>query len=57
MLTQSKEIVVRNKLENELPFKISRFKEAIKRTNPHKHDAYFELIYLYYELSQFTPQL
>jgi AraC family transcriptional regulator, transcriptional activator of pobA len=40
------EIAIKNKLESEQPFKISRFKEVIKRTKPHKHDAYFELIYL-----------
>lgn len=41
-----KDITVKNKLEGEKLFKISRFKEVIKRTKPHKHDAYFELIYL-----------
>lgn len=41
-----KDIAVKNKLEGENLFKISRFKEVIKRTKPHKHDAYFELIYL-----------
>lgn len=41
-----KDIAVKRKLESEQLFKISRFKEVIKRTNPHKHDAYFELIYL-----------
>ena len=40
------EISVKNKLEEKQLFKISRFKEVIKRTKPHKHDAYFELIYL-----------
>ena len=40
------EIVVKNKLEGQNLFKISRFKEVIKRTKPHKHDAYFEIIYL-----------
>lgn len=42
----SSNISVKNKLESEQLFKISRFKEVIKRTKPHKHDAYFELIYL-----------
>lgn len=37
---------VNKKLEDDMPFKISRFKEVIKRTKPHKHDGYFELIYL-----------
>jgi AraC family transcriptional activator of pobA len=40
------DISIKNKLEEEQLFKVSRFKEVIKRTKPHKHDAYFELIYL-----------
>lgn len=39
-------IKINNKLESELLFKISPFKQVIKRTKPHKHDAYFEIIYL-----------
>ncbi|MBR9998539.1 MAG: helix-turn-helix domain-containing protein [Cyclobacteriaceae bacterium] len=39
-------IPVKNKLEDEVNFKISRFREAIKKTSPHKHDDYFELIFL-----------
>jgi AraC family transcriptional regulator, transcriptional activator of pobA len=46
MLNQTKEITVKNKLEAEQLFKISRFKEVIKRTKPHKHEAYFEIIFL-----------
>lgn len=46
MEPSTRNIEVKNKLENEQLFKISRFKETIKRTKPHKHDAYFELIYL-----------
>lgn len=42
----STDIALKNKLEEKQLFKISRFKEVIKRTKPHKHDAYFELIYL-----------
>jgi AraC family transcriptional regulator, transcriptional activator of pobA len=42
----STDIAIKNKLEEKQLFKISRFKEVIKRTKPHKHDAYFELIYL-----------
>lgn len=42
----STDISLKNKLEEKQLFKISRFKEIIKRTRPHKHDAYFELIYL-----------
>lgn len=39
-------IHTKNKLGNELLFKISPFKEVIKKTRPHKHDEYFELIFL-----------
>jgi len=42
----AQKITIKNKLENEQLFKISRFKEVMKRTKPHKHDGYFELIYL-----------
>src|SRR5690554_7008813 len=40
------ELDVKNKLEGGLTFKVSRFKEVIKKTRPHKHDAYFELVFL-----------
>lgn len=39
-------IQIKNKLQSEQLFKISSFKEVIKRTKPHKHDAYFEIVYL-----------
>ncbi|MBC3788438.1 helix-turn-helix domain-containing protein [Spirosoma utsteinense] len=39
-------IPAKNKLEAGQLFKLSRFKELIKRTKPHKHDGYFELIIL-----------
>jgi AraC-like DNA-binding protein/quercetin dioxygenase-like cupin family protein len=39
-------IEVKNKLEKDSYFKISRFKEKIKRTSPHRHENYYELIYL-----------
>ncbi len=42
----SSSIPTKNKLDEELIFKVSRFKEKIKRTVPHKHDDYFELIFL-----------
>lgn len=45
-MERAQEISIKNKLESEQLFKISRFKEVIKRTKAHKHDAYFELIYL-----------
>ena len=39
-------IPTKNKLDDDLILKVSRFKEKIKRTVPHKHDDYFELIFL-----------
>lgn len=39
-------IDVKGKLETGQVFKISRFKEIIKKTKPHKHEGYFELIYM-----------
>ena len=39
-------ITIKNKLGDKHLFKISRFKEKIKRTKPHKHDGYYEIIYL-----------
>jgi len=43
---ENKQIDTKNKLEDGLTFKISRFKEQIKKTKPHKHDEYYELIFL-----------
>lgn len=43
---RAKQIALKNKLEGDRLFKISRFTEVIKRTEPHKHEAYFEVIYL-----------
>jgi AraC family transcriptional regulator, transcriptional activator of pobA len=43
---ENKLIQTKNKLETGLTFKVSRFKEVIKKTRPHKHDEYFELIFL-----------
>jgi AraC family transcriptional regulator, transcriptional activator of pobA len=43
---ENKAIDTKNKLDNGLTFKVSRFKELIKKTRPHKHDAYFELVFL-----------
>lgn len=37
----------KNKLSNDLSFKISPFKEQIKKTQPHKHEEYYELIFLH----------
>jgi len=40
------EIKINRKIELNKQFKISRMKEVIKPTIPHKHDGYFEIIYL-----------
>lgn len=42
----SKLIEIKNKLDEGLVFKISHFKRKIKKTVPHKHDDYNELILL-----------
>jgi len=39
-------IEIKNKLDEGLTFKVSRFKEQIKKTKPHKHDEYYELIFI-----------
>ncbi|MBS9523999.1 helix-turn-helix domain-containing protein [Litoribacter alkaliphilus] len=36
----------KNKLESEQLVKVSKFKEVIKKTKPHKHAGYYELIFL-----------
>jgi len=41
-----KKIDIKNKLDEGLTFKVSRFKEQIRKTKPHKHDEYYELIFL-----------
>ena len=41
-----KPILTKNKLEEESLFSISRFKEIIKRTRPHKHEEYYEFLFL-----------
>ncbi len=43
---ENNQIDIKNKLDEGLTFKISRFKEQIKKTKPHKHDEYSELIFL-----------
>lgn len=43
---KNKAIDTKNKLDNGRTFKVSRFKELIKKTSPHKHEAYFELVFL-----------
>ena len=43
---ENNHIDIKNKLDEGLTFKISRFKEQIKKTKPHKHDEYNEFIFL-----------
>lgn len=43
---ENNHIDIKNKLDEGLSFKISRFKEQIKKTRPHKHDEYNEFIFL-----------
>lgn len=43
---EDKQITIRDKLGQGVTFKISRFKEQIKKTQPHKHQEYHELIFL-----------
>jgi AraC-like DNA-binding protein len=42
---KNKEIRIEDKL-GDVPFYIARFYEEIKKTSPHKHDDYYELVYL-----------
>lgn len=42
----NRHIYIKNKLDEGLTLKVSRFKEQIKKTKPHKHDEYYELIFL-----------
>lgn len=43
---ENKQLNTTNKLGEELTFKIFRFEEQIKKVNPHKHNEYYELIFL-----------
>jgi len=43
---ESQTIDRKNKLDEGLTFKISRFREQIKRTQPHTHAGYYEWIFL-----------
>jgi AraC family transcriptional regulator, transcriptional activator of pobA len=45
-MMENRLIGIKNKLEEGVTFKMSRFKEVIKKTKPHKHDHYYELIFL-----------
>ena len=43
---ETRHIEIKNKLDHGLSLKVSRFKEVIKKTEPHKHDEYYEMIFL-----------
>ena|SRR5665213_940239 len=40
------QLIVKNKIEIEKAIKIAAFKKEIRKTTPHKHNNYFEIIYL-----------
>jgi AraC-like DNA-binding protein len=40
------QIDIKDKTQPGEPFKISPFKKEIRKTSPHKHNSYFEIIYL-----------
>jgi AraC family transcriptional activator of pobA len=40
------QIDIKDKIEKEVVFKIEPFRKKVLKTNPHKHNNYFELIYL-----------
>lgn len=37
---------IKTKIENEKSIKVSPFRKEIRKTTPHKHNSYFEIIYL-----------
>jgi len=39
-------LIIKNKIETEKVIKVAPFKKGILKTNPHKHNNYFEIIYL-----------
>lgn len=39
-------INIKNKIESEKSIKVSPFRKEIRKTTPHKHNSYFEIIYL-----------
>ena len=40
------QLVIKNKIETERTIKVAPFRKNVRRTNPHKHNSYLELIYL-----------
>ena len=46
MNTHTSQLVVNDKIETERTIKVAPFRKNVRRTNPHKHNSYLELIYL-----------
>jgi AraC family transcriptional regulator, transcriptional activator of pobA len=44
--TMSQQLLVNNKIESDKVIKIAPFKKGIRKTTPHKHNNYFEIIYI-----------
>lgn len=42
----NKSIATKNKIETTVQIKVAPFRSEIRKTNPHKHNNYFEIIYL-----------
>ncbi|TCD11019.1 helix-turn-helix domain-containing protein [Pedobacter frigidisoli] len=42
----SKPIIVKNKIQENKMLKVSPFRKGVRATGPHKHNSYFEIIYL-----------
>ncbi len=40
------QLIIKDKIETEKVIKVAPFKKDIRKTNPHKHNNYFEIIYL-----------
>lgn len=40
------QLVIKNKIETERTIKVAPFRKNVRRTHPHKHNSYLELIYL-----------
>ena len=46
-MSMAKSIPVKTKIEAGKNFKIAPFRKDIRKTTPHKHNSYFEIIYLF----------
>lgn len=60
------QLIIKNKIESDKAIKVAPFKKDIRKTSPHKHNNYFEIIYLskgsgfhYIDLSKYaiTPPI